>query len=420
LITLVCLLAFGLVSVANAQTFEQLPEPLLQQLPQELPQPNRIDEPVPAQRLPQLRVPESTEPGMNRFGDRTPQVNSAYLADSSARIKDITTIEGHRTNVLEGVGMVIGLKGTGGKSQTTRDAAKNLLQNFDVLTSQAPTGNTSLVMVTAEIPAFARPGEKIAATVSVLDDATGLYGGRLVSTPLSGYDGEVYAMASGNLTVGGFSAAGAASSVSKNHDTAATVDAIIELEIQQGPAFPGDAFRLLLRNKDYATAHRIATEINLSFPGSARAINQGSVEVNFPHAYRNAKIDFVVRVNEMRVIPDHPASVVINQKTGTIVIGQNVRLSRLLVAHGNLIITTNETPVASQPAPFSDGQTVVLPRTQVTATEIGSRYNVINPQTTVGDLAAALNTLGVSPQDLIAIFRDLEAQGALQAELIVK
>ena len=306
--------------------------------------------------------------------------------------------------------MVVGLKGTGGKSQATRDAAKSLLQNYDVLTNQAPTGNTSLVMVTAEIPAFARPGQKIPATVSVLDDATGLYGGRLVATPLSGYDGEVYAVASGGLTVGGFSAAGAASSVSKNHDTAATVDATIELEIQQGPAFPGDAFRLLLRNKDYATAHRIATEINRTFPDRT-AIDQGSVEVFFPQAYRNAKIAFVVKVNEMRVVPDNRASVVIDQKTGTIVIGQNVRLSRLLVAHGNLIITTNETPIASQPAPFSDGQTVVLPRTQVTATEIGSRYNMINPQTTVGDLAAALNTLGVSPQDLIAIFRDIEAKG---------
>lgn len=375
----------------------------------------------PAQRLPSSQH-VGVAPGPNQAQGLNPQLtgpldNSAF----SIRIKDITMIEGHRSNVLTGFGLVMGLKGTGGKSRVTQETLRNVLKNNDILAENLPTGSTSLVNVTVEIPAFTRPGQDVTATVSVIDDATGLYGGQLLMTPLKGYDGKVYAVAGGPLLLGGFSAGGQAATVSKNHDTAAKVNATVEVEIQNGPAFPGRTYRLLLKNKDYATAQRIATEINRFFPNHAQANDQGSVDVAFPATYvRGTKMDFVVLVNNMRVIPDSPARVVINQKSGTIVVGQNVRLSKVMFAVGNLIVSTTETPLASQPAPFSEGETVVLPRTGVAATETGGRYNMINPQTTVGDLAAALNTLGVTPQDLINVFQTIEASGALQATLVIE
>jgi flagellar P-ring protein precursor FlgI len=375
----------------------------------------------PAQRL-RSSQHVGVAPGLNQAQGLNPQLtgpldNSAF----SIRIKDITTIEGHRTNRLTGIGLVTGLKGTGGKSRVTQETLRNVLKNFDILAQSLPTGSTSLVNVSVEIPAFSRPGQDVTATVSVLDDATGLYGGELLTTPLKGYDGKVYAVAGGSLLLGGFSAGGQAANVSKNHDTAAKVNATVEFEIQNGPAFPGRTYRLLLKNKDYATAQRIATEINRFFPNHAQANDQGSVDVAFPATYvRGSKMDFVVLVNNLRVIPDSPARVVINQKSGTIVVGQNVRLSKTMFAVGNLIVSTTETPIASQPAPFSEGETVVLPRSRVAATETGGRYNIINPQTTVGDLAAALNTLGVTPQDLINVFQTIEASGALQATLVIE
>jgi flagellar P-ring protein precursor FlgI len=247
-----------------------------------------------------------------------------------------------------------------------------------------------------------------------------LYGGGLEQTPLKGYDNQVYAIAGGPLIVGGFTAGGDGAAITKNHDVAAKVEAILEVPIDQGAAFPNSSFRLLLRNKDYATAYRIATAINKIFPGHARALDQGSVNVVFPQSYRQSKIDFVVLINDMRVTPDAPARVVINQKSGTIVVGQNVRLSKIMFAVGNLIVATTESPIVSQPAPLSQGQTVVVPRTGINVTETGGRYNLINQQTTVGELATALNTLGVTPQDLISVFQTIEQSGALQATLVIQ
>lgn len=329
-------------------------------------------------------------------------------------------IEGHRSNHVTGIGLVTGLKGTGGKSQLTMDTAKNVLNRFDIRTEQAPTGNTAVVMVTADIPPFLRPGEKVKATISVVDDAAGLFGGVLQTTSLEGLDGQTYAIASGPVILSGFSASGQGGGVSKNHDTTGKVQAQIEVGMQTEPAFPRDEFRLLLTNKDYATAQRIAAQINQKFPGYARARDQGSVDVAFPQPFRRAKLEFVVLINEMTVIPDVPARVVINQKTGTIVVGQHVKLSKVVFANENLVITTSETPIASQPAPFSEGQTAILPRTQITATETGGNFNTLQQQTTVGDLAAVLNTLGVRPRDLIGIFQDIRASGALQAQLIIE
>jgi flagellar P-ring protein precursor FlgI len=376
--------------------------------------PQRSEDPVRAKRL-------ARAPTLNPTAAPNQQFPGIVAGpEVRVRIKDITSVEGHRANRVTGIGLVTGLKGTGGKSLLTQDLARNMLRNFDILARNIPSGSQSVVAVTAEIPPFVRAGEKVTATVSIFDDAIGLYGGELHTTPLRGFDNQVYAVAGGALVLGGFSAGGEGASVSKNHDTTGRVQATVEVGIQDGPAFPHRGFRLLLSNKDYATAYRIATEINRYFPGHSRARDQGSVDVLFPRTFQQNKIDFVVMVNNLRVQPDIPARVVINQKTGTIVVGQNVRLSRIMFANDNLIITTSETPIASQPAPFSDGQTVVLPRTQVTATETGGRYNILNQQTTVGELATALNVLGVSPQDLIGIFQSIQASGALQAKLVIE
>ncbi|MEL7497675.1 MAG: flagellar basal body P-ring protein FlgI [Planctomycetota bacterium] len=349
--------------------------------------------------------PFSTPPGMT--------------VDRAVRVKDVTSIEGHRTNTVTGVGVVTGLKGTGGKSQLTRDAVANVVRRFNILTEEMPTGSASLVAVTAEIPPFVRAGETIRANVSTIDDASGLFGGVLLLTELKAVDGRVYAVAGGQVLLSGFSASGESASVSKNHDTTGNVKAQIEVELDNEPAFPNDRYRLLLVNKDYATAFRIAEEINRVFPGAATAEDQGSVSVTFPAKYRRDKLEFVVQVNNLRVLPDAPARVVINQKTGTVVVGANVKLSKVMFANENLIISTSESPLVSQPAPFSQGQTQVVPRTNITATETGGRYSVIDTQPTVGDLATLLNSLGVSPRDMISIFQDIQASGALQAKLII-
>ena len=358
----------------------------------------------------------------SRFNNPQPQsqIQQQALQRARIRIKDITVIEGHRSNTLTGIGLVTGLKGTGGQSQLTQDSVANFLRRYDVLAGEIPTGSAAVVVVNAEIPPFFRPGEKIKATVSVFDDASGLFGGILQLTELIAIDGQAYATANGAVILSGFSAGGAAGGISKNHDTSGKVQATLEVDMQTGPAFPGKGYRLLLTNKDYATANRIAAQINTIFPGHARARDQGTVEVAFPPPHTFSKMGFVERVNELTVVPDIPARVVINQKTGTIVVGQNVKLSKVLFANENLVITTNETPIVSQPAPFSQGQTTVLPRTQVTATETGGTYNLLSQQTTVGDLAAMLNTLGVQPRDLIGIFQDIQATGALQAQLIIE
>jgi flagellar P-ring protein precursor FlgI len=358
-------------------------------------------------------------PAPNQFG-KAQILESQMPRPMTVRIKDITTIEGHRSNRVQGIGLVSGLKGTGGRSPLTQQMTATMLQNQGILSSNIATNNLSAVTVTAEIPPFFKPGETFTATVACLDDASSLYGGVLLRTSLYATDGQVYALASGPLVIGGFSAEGAAGSIKKNHDVVGKVQAQMEVEICAGPAFPEDHLRLLLKNKDYSTAYRIATKINVFFPRSARANHSGSVDVKIPNSFINAKMDFLVMINNLEVEPDNKARIVINEKTGTIVVGKNVKLSSVLLARDNLIITTTESPVASQPGPLAQGDTVVLPRTQIEATEQGGRYNTLPSNSTIGDLAAALNSLGVTPQDLISVLRDIDREGSLHAELIVE
>lgn len=361
--------------------------------------------------------PPMGNPNFTETASRVP------MRDRTVRIKDVTTVEGHRTNRLSGLGLVTGLKGTGGKSQVTRDASANILRASSIGSAEIPTGSTSVVVVTAEVPPFSRPGQVIPATVSVFDDASGLFGGLLSATELKGYDGRVYAVAGGSITLSGYSASGESASVSKNHDTTGSVNCQIEETIEKDVAFPNSTFRLLLKNRDYATAQRISDVINQFYPGHARTLDQGCVEVLFPTEVRSSnhrKMQFFTRIDELRFVPDAPARVVINQKSGVIVVGQNVKLGQVMFASENLIISTTETPVVSQPAPLSQGATVVVPRTNVNAVETSGNYNVLQHESTVGDLATMLNRLGVRPRELITIFQEIEAAGQLQAELIIQ
>jgi flagellar P-ring protein precursor FlgI len=357
--------------------------------------------------------------------DDTPPPAQPLTVDSGdlvVRIRDIISVDGHRSNSILGRGLVTGLNGTGGRSPDTQRMAANLAGNLGN-NPVPPFNNTrsaSVVMVNAMLPPFVKKGEEITVTVSVMDDAINLRGGILQDTPLLGADGEVYAIASGPILNHGFGVGGDAGSVTKNHPTTGTCRAIVEKEVCFDAVLRSSHVKLNLRNKDYVTATRIASAINELFPRHARPLDMGTVEVLVPKSFTDAQTEFISMITSQSVVPNMPARVVINQKNGTIVIGANVRISRVIFANDNLIVTTNENPVVSQPNPFSGGTTEVVPRTQITAIEQGGDYNVLKESISVGEFAAALNALGVPPQDLISIFQTLESSGALHAELIIE
>jgi flagellar P-ring protein FlgI len=345
------------------------------------------------------------------------------------RIKDITEVEGLDTEELVGFGLVVGLNNTGGKSPITRRFATNMLQRFgnridpEVRArlrndTREKTNNLSVVTVTATLPPMKRVGQKIDITVSAFDDAASLFGGQLVFTPLYGVDGTVYATASGPVSLDAISAGGAAASVQKNHPTAGRITDGAKV-VEPNPAtfvFDG-CVRLLLRDPDFETATRISDAINLLMPSSCRTLDPSSVEVTIPPTDEANVTAFLARIEQLRVQPDVRARVVINERTGTIVIGENVRLSRALITHSNLAIFTREQPEVSQPAPFSQGTTTVVPRTDVDVVEEDRPILEVEETATVSDLAQALNALGVAPRDLGVIFQQLRDAGALHADL---
>lgn len=354
------------------------------------------------------------------------------IAAAQIRIKDITTVRGVRDNQLTGVGLVTGLNGTGGKNPETRQMALNLLQRFGLRAdplvraqlrndARFKTENMSVVMVTADLPAFARKGSRLDVTISAMDDASNLQGGILVMTPLLAVDGEVYATAAGALSTGGFAASGQAASVQKNHPTVGRIanGATVERETCTPIGLDGHV-QLLLQDPDYETASRIAQVISFSYGDAARVIDAGAVDVLVPPEFQADIPGFLSLVGQLTVRPDARAKVVINERTGTVVIGENVRLSASLVAHANLTVVTAESPEVSQPAPFSQGETTEVPRTDIQVHEEKRQLSLIEQTATVGDLAAALNALGVTPRDLSSIFQHLKASGALHAELEFK
>jgi flagellar P-ring protein precursor FlgI len=356
-------------------------------------------------------------------------VSTQAAGAAGVRIKDITDFEGARANQIYGLGLVTGLEGTGSRSLFTQQVAIDMLRKMEVgakIFQDLPSDNVirstniSVVMVTAEIGPFSRKGSRLSVIVSSLDDTKSLQGGTLILTPLRGADNHVYAVAQGPVAIGGaFSTGRGANSVTKNHPTAGIItDGAIVEEEALGEFHCKGALRLLLRQPDFNTAQAIAKAINGRFPHLAAALDAGTVHVLIPHDQIANPVRFASEIGMLEVTPDTPARVVINERTGTIVAGEHVRISRVAISQGNLVIVKSEEQIVSQPPPFSGGQTTVTPQRTVTARENGTSFNEVGQTVTVGDLARALNALGVSPRDLMAIFQALERSGALHATLV--
>jgi flagellar P-ring protein FlgI len=347
-------------------------------------------------------------------------------ADASVRLKDLVDIEGVRTNQLVGYGLVVGLQGTGdGNSiEFTQQSVANMLEKMGVSVrpGSVDVDNVAAVMVTAVIPAFTRPGAKLDCIVSSMGDAESLYGGTLVFTPLRGADGNVYAVAQGSVSIGGFSAGGATARVQKNFPTVGRVAEGVTVERPvPSSVMQGHSLSLTLKNPDFTTASRIAKAIDRAlWEGAGTPVDSGTVSLQIPERFRENLVELVTRIENLMVSPDATAKVVVNERTGTVVIGQEVRISTTAIAHGNLSIEVREQFDVSQPEPFSrGGETVVVPDTDMTATEESRQLFVVDPGISITDLVRALNALGVSPRDLITIFQALRSAGALKAELEV-
>ncbi len=349
-------------------------------------------------------------------------------AEATSRIKDIADVEGIRENQLIGYGLVVGLDGTGdslNNAPFTLQSLTSMLERLGVNTRDTDlnTDNVAAVMVTANLPAFAPQGTRIDVTVSALGDSESLQGGTLLVTPLMGADGEVYAVSQGPVAVGGFSAGGDAASVTRGVPTNGRISngAIVEREIKFEMADLG-LLRLALRNPDLTTARRIASAIN-AFLGRATATAQNptTVELTIPASYRGTAVDLLTDIEQLRVEPDTPARVVIDESSGVIVMGRDVRVSQVAIAQGNLTISVTETPQVSQPNPFAEtGDTVVVPRTDVGVQDGAERrLAVLDGSVSLQVLVDGLNALGVSPRDMITILQSIKAAGALQAEIEV-
>ncbi|MDO8422688.1 MAG: flagellar basal body P-ring protein FlgI [Parvibaculum sp.] len=349
-------------------------------------------------------------------------------ASSASRIKDIVDVEGIRDNLLVGYGLVVGLNGTGDTLRNapfTQQSLTAMLERLGVNTrgSQLKTANVAAVMVTANLPAFAAQGTHIDVTVSALGDATNLQGGVLLVTPLMGADGQVYAVSQGSVATGGFAAQGEGASVVRGVPTNGRIanGAIVEREIEFKLA-DLKSLRLSLRNPDLTTAVRVADAVN-SFLGiqTATADNPTTVNLIVPQSYNGNVVNLLTDIEQLRVEPDLPARVVIDEGSGIIVMGQDVRVSKVAIAQGNLTISVNEAPQVSQPAPFSDqGQTVVVPRTAIDVDEEkGRQLALVDGSISLKELVDGLNALGVNPRDMISILQAIKAAGALQAEIEV-
>ncbi|HEN21207.1 MAG TPA: flagellar basal body P-ring protein FlgI [Desulfobacteraceae bacterium] len=342
------------------------------------------------------------------------------------RIKDIAEIKGVRQNQLVGYGLVVGLDGTGdGKNaRFTFESMASMLEKMGVTVTAKnieKVENVAAVMVTADLPPFAKLGSRIDVVVSSIGDAKSLYGGNLLLTPLMASDGNVYSVAQGAVIIGGFSAGGAQAQVQKNFPTVGRVidGALIEKEIPSDFGKDG-LLSLSLRNPDFTTASRVADAINGALSDSlAKAPDAGSIEVRVPERYSENIVGLVTFIEGLHVATDSTSKVVINERTGTVVMGNNVRISTVAIAHGNLSIEIKESADVSQPLPFSEGETVVVPETEISVKEERNKLLLLESGVSIGDVVRGLNSLGVSPRDLITIFQAIKASRALQAKLEV-
>lgn len=343
----------------------------------------------------------------------------------AARLKDIAQIEGMRGNQLYGYGIVVGLNGTGdgNGSEFTLKSISNMLEDLGIRVDpkSVKIKNSAAVIVTATLPPFARPGTSIDVTLSSLGDAKSLQGGTLIMTPLRGADGNTYAVSQGQVTVGGFSIGAGADSATQNHPTVGTISNGATIE----RAIPFDLFqsqrvRVVLREADFTTVTRVVKTIN-QFLGRpfAVGIDGSSIEVPIAAEFIRDPIGLVADIENLQVEVDTNAKVVVNERTGTIIVGDNVRVGKVALAHGNLNIVIRSETQVSQPNPLSDGQTAVVQNQDIQVGEEDRRLNLVGGNVTLGELVKGLNALGVTPRDLISIFAALQKAGALHAELVV-
>jgi len=353
-------------------------------------------------------------------------VLSALPAAATSRIKDLANIEGVRQNQLVGYGLVVGLNGTGDTLNNipfTKQSLQAMLERMGVNIRGATirTGNVAAVMVTGNLPAFGTQGTRMDVTVSALGDAKNLQGGTLLVTPLLGADGNVYAVAQGSLAIGGFQAEGAAASITRGVPTVGRIanGAIIEREIEFAlNRLPN--VRLALRNADFTTAKRIAAAVN-DYLGTkaAEPIDPSTVQLLIPAEFKGNVVAFLTEIEQLQVEPDLAAKIIIDERSGIIVMGRDVRVATVAVAQGNLTVSISESPQVSQPIPFARGRTVVTPRTSVGVTEDGKKLAVVKDGVSLQQLVDGLNGLGIGPRDLIGILQAIKAAGAIQADIEV-
>ena len=345
----------------------------------------------------------------------------------AARIKDLVNIEGVRANKLIGFGLVIGLANTGDQATNVFFSIQtmvNMLQKLGVTIpqdriNQLQFKNAATVMVTSELPAFARQGDRIDVVVSSLGDSRSLQGGTLLMTPVKGTDSITYAVAQGPVSIGGFSVQGSSQGIQKNHPNVGRIvgGATVEKEI---PDFFNSKkeISLSLKSTDFTTGSRIAKAINFKMKDVfAEPIDGRTIRIKVPKFYINNVSGFVTKIETLEVEPDTVAKVIIDERTGTVVMGEKVRISTVAVAHGNLFVQITESPEVSQPGPLSFGQTTVVPRTEVIAEEAEERLLIVPKGVGIGEVVNALNAIGVTPRDLISILQAIKASGSLHAEL---
>ena len=347
---------------------------------------------------------------------------------TGTRVKDLVMISGARDNQLVGYGLVVGLVGDGDKNPIyTVQSIANMLQRFGVNVPAATlqSKNVAAVIVTADIPAFLKPGARLDIHVSSIGDAKSLQGGVLLQAPLLGADNKVYAVAQGPLSLGGYSAGsggGGGASVQKNHPTVAQIigGALVEKEIPS-TVIHDNSLELLLREPDFTSASRLAVAINEQFTNSSIALDATTVRVKIPEELEGSPVNFIARLEAVEVTPDTPARIIINERTGTIVANSRIKISNCAISHGNLTISIASALEVSQPNPLSrTGTTVVTPRTETTVTENKAAVVALPELPTVEKVASSLNALGVTPRDIMAIFQAMKQAGALQAELLIR
>lgn len=342
------------------------------------------------------------------------------------RIKDVAVVQGARANQITGLGLVIGLPGTGDSQQmrVTNRALENVIQRLNnippsELQGQIQSRNTALVMVTCQLPAFMKPGQQVDVTVASIGDAKSITNGILLQSPLKASDGRTYVVAQGALSTGGFQASSSGSSTTKNNVLVARVPngGIVEREVPVTVVDNTGYMFINLVNPDFATASRTADAINKSGLAVASALDGGTIRCYVTSVYRDRVPELIARLEQITVQPDHIAKVVIEERTGTVVLGANTRIDPVAISHGSVIIKVETRTNVSQPAPFSNGQTVVTQDSNISVNEEDAKTVVFQSGTTLGQLIRALNALGVKPREMISIVQNIKAAGALNAHL---